>query len=74
MTYKTQILAQPIEIHKEELREFNSKTAVNNEPKRLNVIVERSVYMSIKEYCVKNDISISEITRKLWLDYLKNHT
>lgn len=78
MTYKnprfTQIVASHMEMPKEEFKEINDKIAINIEPKRLNVIVERSVYMKIKEYCVKNDISISQITRNLWLDHLKSNS
>lgn len=44
------------------------------EYRRLNVVIEKSIYKKIKEHCVKNDISISEITRKMWLDYLDNNS
>lgn len=48
----------------------NEPVGMCSEPKRLNVIIERNVYMDIKEYCMKNDTSISAVTRELWLEYL----
>ena len=39
--------------------------------KRLNVTMDRTTYMDMKHHCVQNDISLSEITRNLWLEYMK---
>ena len=41
-----------------------------SEQKRLNVVMDKGMYKLIKEHCVQNDISISEITRVLWVDYM----
>lgn len=39
---------------------------------RLNVVIEDTLYKDIKYYCNSNDVSISEITRKMWKYYLKH--
>lgn len=42
----------------------------NIEQKRLNVMMDKATYKIIKEHCVQNDTSISEITRFLWIKYM----
>ena len=39
--------------------------------KRLNADVEANLYKQIKTRAVMEDRSISDITRQLWIDYLK---
>jgi hypothetical protein len=46
-----------------------------NEPKkRLNAVVEANLYRRIKSQAVREDRSISDITRQLWVEYLSNHS
>jgi hypothetical protein len=46
-----------------------------NEPKkRLNAEVEASLYRRIKARAVTEDRSISDITRRLWFEYLSNNS
>ena len=40
--------------------------------KRLNADVETSLYRRIKAKAVDEDRTISEITRQLWIEYLRN--
>ena len=40
--------------------------------KRLNADVEASLYRRIKAKAVDEDRTISEITRQLWIEYLRN--
>lgn len=43
----------------------------DDEPKkRLNVVVEQSLYSRMKRRAVDDQESISEITRRLWIEYL----
>lgn len=46
-----------------------------NEPKkRLNAAVEANLYRRIKTQAVREERSISDITRQLWVEYLSNHS
>jgi hypothetical protein len=46
-----------------------------SEPKkRLNAEVEASLYRRIKARAVTEDRSISDITRRLWVEYLSSHS
>ena len=46
-----------------------------NEPKkRLNAAVEANLYRRIKSQAVREDRSISDITRELWIEYLSKHS
>lgn len=42
-----------------------------DEARRLNVPVEPDLYKAMKRRAVEEDRSISEITRELWREYLK---
>ncbi len=39
--------------------------------RRLNVEVDEYLYGQIRRYCVSQDISISDLTRKMWVSYLQ---
>jgi hypothetical protein len=38
---------------------------------RLNADIDKSLYKKIKVRCAEEERSISEITKQLWIDYLK---
>lgn len=38
--------------------------------KRLNAVIEESLYEKIREQCFKERRSISEKTKELWIEYL----
>ena len=42
--------------------------------KRLNTDVEASLYRRIKQQAFLEERSISEITRRLWIEYLSKHS
>jgi hypothetical protein len=42
--------------------------------KRLNADIEASLYRKVKAQAVKEDRTLSEITRELWLEYLRKHS
>ncbi len=42
--------------------------------KRLNADIEASLYRKMKAQAVKEDRTLSEITRELWLEYLRKHS
>ena len=42
--------------------------------KRLNADLEASLYRRIKAQAVREDRSISEITRQLWVEYLSKNS
>lgn len=42
--------------------------------KRLNAVVEADLYLRIKSQAVREDRSISDITRTLWIEYLSKHS
>jgi hypothetical protein len=42
-----------------------------NRKRRLNVEVDEYLYGQIRRYCVSQDLSISDITRKMWISYLQ---
>ena len=42
--------------------------------KRLNAVVEASLYRRIKTQAAREDRSISDITRKLWIEYLSKYS
>ena len=42
--------------------------------KRLNADLEASLYRRIKAQAVREDRSISDITRQLWVEYLSKHS
>jgi hypothetical protein len=42
--------------------------------KRLNTDLEASLYRRIKAQAVREDRSISDITRQLWVEYLSKHS
>ena len=42
--------------------------------KRLNAEVEAELYQRIKLQAVREDRSISDITRTLWIEYLRTHS
>jgi len=53
------------------LREVQS----HDEPKkRLNAEIEASLYRRIKAQAVREERTISDITRKLWLEYLSSNS
>ena len=44
------------------------------EAKRLNAVIEADLYRRIKTHAAHEGHSISDITRKLWLEYLSKHS
>jgi hypothetical protein len=47
----------------------------SGEPKkRLNAQVEATLYRRIKTQAAREDRSISDITRQLWVEYLSNYS
>jgi len=49
-------------------------TDTDEPKKRLNAQVEANLYRRIKTQAVREDRSISDITRQLWLEYLSNNS
>lgn len=52
----------------EEVRETAAST------KRLNIDIEATLYRRMKTQAVKEDRSLSDITRQLWQEYLSKNT
>ena len=42
--------------------------------RRLNTDIEATLYRRMKAQAVKEDRTLSEITRELWLEYLGKHS
>ena len=55
--------------HSKLLQEVKGNT---EKKRRLNAEIEDSLYREIKRKAVAEDRSISEITRRLWIEYLSN--
>ena len=49
-------------------------TDTDEPKKRLNAQVEANLYRRIKTQAVREDRSISDITRQLWLEYLSKNS
>jgi hypothetical protein len=52
----------------DEVRETGAPT------RRLNIDVDAALYRRMKTQAVKEDRTLSDITRQLWLEYLSKHT
>lgn len=44
---------------------------VDCKKRRLNVEIDEYLYGQIRRYCVSQDLSISDLTRKMWASYLQ---
>ena len=49
-------------------------TATGEPKKRLNADVEASLYRRMKAQALKEDRTVADITRSLWVEYLSKHS